>query len=44
MLINPVEFFRNLPQKECPVCGENIQEQAESYVLECEGCIAKKLD
>nr|WP_082036211.1 protein YhfH [Bacillus sp. B-jedd] len=44
MLINPVEFFRNLPQKECPVCGEKIQEQAESYLTTCDGCAASNLE
>ncbi|MGM7703239.1 protein YhfH [Pseudalkalibacillus sp. Hm43] len=42
MLENPVTFFRNLPKKKCPECGEQIQEQAESYFMECERCLAKK--
>ncbi len=42
MLENPVTFFRNLPKKKCPECGEHIQEQAESYFMECERCLAKK--
>ncbi|PKR82775.1 protein YhfH [Heyndrickxia camelliae] len=43
MLGNPVEFFRNLSRKICPECGEHIhEEQAESYIMECERCLAKK--
>ncbi|MEH7248634.1 protein YhfH, partial [Neobacillus niacini] len=30
MLMNPVEFFRTLQKKECPECGQHIEEQAES--------------
>lgn len=43
-LENPVKFFRNLPKKKCPECGEHIQEQAESYFMECERCLAKKAE
>lgn len=42
MLISPVEFFRALPKKVCPECGEPMEEQAESYMMECEHCLAKK--
>ncbi|MBS4173090.1 protein YhfH [Bacillus sp. FJAT-49736] len=43
MLVNPIEFFRTLPKKICPECGENIhEEQAESYLIECDRCLAKK--
>lgn len=42
MLVNPIEFFRNLPKKECPTCGNTIQEQAESYLCECDSCLAKQ--
>jgi hypothetical protein len=42
MLQSPVEFFRNLPKKICAECGQNIHEQAESYLLECDRCLAKK--
>lgn len=43
MLIqSPVEFFRHLPQKVCPECGEHVCEQAESYLMECDRCLAKK--
>ncbi|WP_074433009.1 protein YhfH [Neobacillus dielmonensis] len=44
MLLSPVEFFRNLPKKECPKCGQVMEEQAESYIMECEGCLAKKVE
>jgi NADH pyrophosphatase NudC (nudix superfamily) len=39
---NPVEFFRNLPAKQCPKCGEQINEQAESYSVECHDCSLKQ--
>jgi hypothetical protein len=42
MLQSPVEFFRNLPKKVCAECGQHIHEQAESYLLECDRCLAKK--
>ncbi|MGE8206445.1 protein YhfH [Heyndrickxia sp. NPDC080065] len=42
MLQNPVEFFLNLSKKICPECGEHVHEQAESYILECERCLANK--
>ncbi|MBL4953925.1 YhfH family protein [Neobacillus sp. YIM B02564] len=42
MLMSPVEFFRNLPEKVCPECGQQIEEQAESYFMECDHCLSKK--
>ncbi len=43
MLIqSPVEFFRQLPKKVCPECGDYMVEQAESYIQECDRCLAKK--
>ncbi|WP_082306886.1 protein YhfH [Bacillus sp. FJAT-27245] len=44
MLVNPIEFFRNLPQKQCATCGSAIPEQAESYLCECDSCLAKQND
>jgi formylmethanofuran dehydrogenase subunit E len=41
-MISPVEFFRSLPPKKCTDCGENIMEQAESYLMECDRCLSKK--
>lgn len=29
-------------KKECRECGEHIQEQAESYIYECERCFGRK--
>lgn len=40
--MSPVEFFRHLPDKVCPECGAKMEEQAESYMVECERCLAKK--
>ena len=42
MLMSPVEFFRTLPKKECPQCGQHMEEQAESYLMECDRCLASK--
>lgn len=44
MLMSPVEFFRTLPKKVCPECGQQVHEQAESYFLECDRCLSKKLE
>jgi NADH pyrophosphatase NudC (nudix superfamily) len=44
MLKNPVEFFRSLPAKICSECGKEIEEQAESYMMECDQCLSKKID
>ncbi|MED0675107.1 MULTISPECIES: protein YhfH [Aneurinibacillus] len=37
-----LEFYKNLPQKQCRECGEVIEEQAESYIYECERCFSHK--
>ncbi|MCM3602307.1 YhfH family protein [Robertmurraya korlensis] len=34
-----VEFFRNLPPKECVQCGNKIEEQHECYGNKCEHCM-----
>lgn len=39
---SPVEFFKNLPKKCCPECGEVMEEQAESYFMECDRCLTQK--
>lgn len=44
MLQSPVDFFRSLPKKECAECGAAIEEQAESYLIECDHCLAKKAE
>lgn len=36
-----LEFYRNIPNKECRECGEQFIEQAESYIYECERCFGK---
>ncbi len=35
---NVLEFFRNLPQKVCKVCGEHIHEKADCYGNVCDEC------
>lgn len=42
MIKSPVEFFRTLPKKVCPECGQTVKEQAESYLMECDRCLSKK--
>lgn len=37
-----VEFFLNLPSKTCSECGEQINEQYESYMMECLRCLNKR--
>ncbi len=34
----PLEFFRNLPPKECTKCGNKIEEQHECYGNTCDQC------
>jgi len=42
MLPNILEFFRNLPQKFCMICGSKIEEQSECYSNVCHSCIGLK--
>lgn len=44
MMMSPLEFFRSLPPKMCPECGEHMHEQAESYMMECDRCLSKKMN
>ncbi|WP_343795349.1 protein YhfH [Bacillus carboniphilus] len=39
MLPNVLEFFRNLPKKQCHECGNAIEEQHECYGNVCENCL-----
>lgn len=39
MLIDVLEFFRNLPKKSCKECGFTINEQSECYTTVCESCL-----
>ncbi|MBM7649207.1 reverse gyrase [Bacillus ectoiniformans] len=41
-MMSPLEFFKNLPKKMCAECGDHIDEQAESYLIECDRCLSKK--
>ena len=38
MLVNIIEFFKNLPAKTCVTCGEVIEEQHECYGNKCDKC------
>ncbi|WP_338448797.1 protein YhfH [Niallia oryzisoli] len=44
MLQSPVDFFRELPKKICVECGQIIEEQAESYLMECDHCLSKRVE
>ena len=37
-----VEFSRDPATKHCPDCGEVIDEQVETYLLECDRCLSKR--
>ncbi|MBD7937987.1 MULTISPECIES: protein YhfH [Cytobacillus] len=39
MVQNILEFFRNLPQKQCAECGKSIEEQHECYGNKCDHCL-----
>ncbi|MDI3328021.1 MAG: protein YhfH [Alicyclobacillaceae bacterium] len=38
-MIAVMEFYTNIPKKQCVVCGNEFEEQHESYATECEHCI-----
>ncbi|WP_342526062.1 protein YhfH [Chryseomicrobium sp. FSL W7-1435] len=38
MIENVVDFFRNLPAKQCSTCGDKIEEMHECYQTQCEKC------
>jgi hypothetical protein len=44
LMTKPMDFFRTLPPKQCSVCGDPIEEQAESYLMECDRCLSKKVE
>lgn len=31
-----LDFYRNIPRKECTKCGHEVQEQFDCYITECE--------
>ncbi|RWR08098.1 protein YhfH [Siminovitchia fortis] len=37
----PIEFYRNIPAKQCCQCGEEMHEMHECYFNECERCLSK---
>jgi formylmethanofuran dehydrogenase subunit E len=37
----PIEFYRNIPAKQCSQCGEEMVEMHECYFNECEHCLRK---
>lgn len=38
MIVNVIEFFKNLPAKKCVTCGNEIEEQHECYNTKCDAC------
>jgi hypothetical protein len=39
MIQSSVEFFKNLPAKQCSHCGGKIEEQHECYGNKCDNCL-----
>ncbi|MGN7398372.1 protein YhfH [Cytobacillus praedii] len=39
MIQNILDFFRNLPTKQCVECGKAIEEQHECYGNKCDHCM-----
>ncbi|MBB6454698.1 ArsR family metal-binding transcriptional regulator [Salirhabdus euzebyi] len=37
-MLSILEFFRNLPRKNCSVCGSQIDEKADCYGNLCDEC------
>ncbi|AXI08739.1 YhfH family protein [Oceanobacillus arenosus] len=35
---NVIEFFKNLPNRKCDVCGQDIVEKADCYGHVCDEC------
>lgn len=42
-LIPVVEFFKNLPPKQCENCGQEIEEMHECYTNHCEKCETEEI-
>ena len=42
MIKSSVEFFKNLPAKQCVECGEKFEEQHECYGNKCDHCVSEK--
>jgi hypothetical protein len=38
------EYYENIPPKQCCSCGAEIEEQHESYAIECERCVNQRDD
>ncbi len=43
MAQKPVKVLDKLSEKICVECGQVIKEQVESYFMECDRCLAKKV-
>lgn len=35
-------YLRTLSKKECPECGQKMEEQIVSYIMECDHCLSKR--
>jgi tRNA(Ile2) C34 agmatinyltransferase TiaS len=40
--MKPIELYSPKPTKVCPECGQYMEEQVESFMYECERCLANK--
>lgn len=38
------ELTKGIQGKVCPECGQNVHEHVESYLLECDRCLSKKVE
>nr|WP_199880548.1 protein YhfH [Bacillus massiliglaciei] len=37
-----MESMSTLPGTHCPECGEAVEQQVESYLMECDRCLRKR--
>ncbi|MBS4189593.1 YhfH family protein [Bacillus sp. FJAT-49705] len=44
MLKSSIEAIKTLPRKICQECGQNMKEHEDSYLLECDRCLSKKIE
>ncbi|WP_235822885.1 protein YhfH [Cytobacillus massiliigabonensis] len=37
-------MIKGIQGKVCPECGQKVHEHVESYLLECDRCLSKKVE
>ncbi len=35
---------KTVPHKVCPECGQTVKDHSESYLMECDRCLSKKVE